>query len=244
MARQEQIVATDDGLLPGTPAPMRADALAQRMWRVSMRLAWFKALGTTAFMVLFFRAYFYLLTHHLGTAVVMPMTALDRWIGFQPWALPFYLSLWLYVSLPVALMTRKRDIAAYGARIGMLCLTGLAIFWIWPTQMPPTHIDWAAYGFSLLRGLDPPGNACPSLHVASALFTAIWLDRMAPGLGCGPRLRVFNAVWCSAIIYSTMAIKQHVLLDVLAGAALAVAMDRLTAPGRLRRRLQGAERAP
>lgn len=209
-------------------------SLARRMWRISLRLAWFKALGTTAFMVLFFRAYFYLLVHHRGVAVVMPMTALDRWIGFQPWALPFYLSLWLYVSLPVALMTRKREIAAYGARIGALCLVGLAIFWLWPTRMPALHINWAAYtGFTLLSGLDPPGNACPSLHVASALFTAIWLDRMAAGLGWGPRLRLVNALWCAAIIYSTMAIKEHVLLDVLAGAALALVMDGLTAPRRI-----------
>jgi membrane-associated phospholipid phosphatase len=36
-------------------------------------------------------------------------------------------------------------------------------------------------------------------------------------------MHVFNTVWLLLIVYSTLAIKQHVLLDALAGAALGAA---------------------
>lgn len=222
---------------PISALPAGAAELALRTLRISLRLAWLKALGTAAFMVVFFHAYFYLLDHPAGAVTVMPETALDRWIGFQPWALPIYLSLWVYVSLPVALMLSPREIVAYGVRIGGLCLAGLGVFYLWPTKVPAFPLDWMQYpGFSLLRGIDAAGNACPSLHVATAVFTAIWLNWMAPALGWGARLRRLNALWCLAIAYSTLATKQHVVLDVLAGALLGAFVAWVSAPRAYRRR--------
>ena len=235
MRPEEAALAAPEAQLAAPAAG--ALALAARTLRTSMRLAWFKALGTAAFMELFFRAYFYLLRDPAAPVTTIPYTALDRWIGFQPWALPIYLSLWVYVSLPVALMTSLRDIVAYGLRIGALCLIGLGVFYLWPSKVPPLTLDWAQYpGFSLLRGIDAAGNACPSLHVASAVFTAFWLDWMAPALGFGARLRRLNWLWCAAIAYSTMATKQHVALDVLAGALLGAAVAWLSALRAYRRR--------
>jgi PAP2 superfamily len=197
--------------------------LAKRTFRLSLHHFWFKSLGTAGFMILFFRAYFYLLGHPSGQVTTMPVTALDHWIGFQPWALPIYLSLWVYVSLPVAFMSSRKAIIHYGLRIGALCLVGLGIFFAWPTQVPPMIHDTLHYpGFALLRGMDAAGNACPSLHVATAVFSAVWLDRMAPALGFGMRLRTFNVLWCVAIVYSTMATGQHVAPDVLGGVVLAL----------------------
>lgn len=241
--REEESAVTVTGAQL-SPMPAGALDLALRTLRISMRLAWFKALGTAAFMTVFFRAYFYLLKHPAGPVAVMPLTALDRWISFQPWALPIYFSLWVYVSLPVALMSSPREIAGYGARVGVLCLLGLAAFYLWPTQVPPMVEDWARYpGFSLLRGIDAAGNACPSLHVASAVFTAQWLDWMAPALGWGTRLKRLNWLWCIAIAYSTLATKQHVFFDVAAGALLGAVVAWASAP-RVYRRRAGAGGMP
>ncbi len=213
-------------------------------WRTLRRHFWFKSLGTTAFMWLFFVAYFALLRHPNGPVTTMPMTALDRWIGFQPWALPFYLSLWVYVSLPAALMSSRREIVGFGVRIGALCLIGLAVFYVWPTQMPPYPIDWAQHpGFTILRGVDASGNACPSLHVATAVFAAFWLNWMAPTLGFGTRFRRANVLWCAAIVFSTMAVKQHVVVDVLAGAALGASVVWVTRPRTANRVAHDAEAA-
>lgn len=182
---------------------------------------WLKSAGTTAFMTLFFIGYIHLLKNPQREVFVMPLTPLDTWIPFQGWAVLLYISLWFYVSLPVGLMVSARDVVAFGWRIGLLCLIGLGCFYFWPTAVPPAHIDWALYpGLAMLKGVDAAGNACPSLHVASAVFSACWLHWMAPQLGAGRRWRAVNAIWCVAIAYSTVAIRQHVVLDVCSGALL------------------------
>nr|WP_288120397.1 phosphatase PAP2 family protein [Thiomonas sp.] len=219
-----------------------AAALAWRTLRILGRHFWLKSIGTTAFMLVFFAAYFYLLRHPDGHVTTMPLLALDRWIGFQPWALPIYLSLWVYVSLPPALMSSRSEIVGFGLRIGALCLIGLAVFYLWPTKVPPWSIDLARHpDFAALKGLDAGGNACPSLHVATAVFSAFWLDWMAPGLGFGARMRRLNMLWCLAIAYSTMAVKQHVAVDVFSGAALGAAVAWITRPRGFRRSAANAD---
>ncbi|MDE2119552.1 MAG: phosphatase PAP2 family protein [Betaproteobacteria bacterium] len=175
-------------------------------------------------MALFFSAYFHLLRHPSGPVTTMPLTPLDAWIGFQPWALPAYLSLWVYVCLPAVLMQSRRELLRFGAGIGAVCAAGLAVFHVWPTRVPPMSAYYVGHpGFDLLRGIDAAGNACPSLHVASAVFAAAWLDDMLPRLGLGRHARLASAGWCALIVYSTMAVKQHVLIDVACGALLGTA---------------------
>ena len=86
--------------------------------------------------------------------------------------------------------------------------------------------DWSQYpAFAFLRSVDASGNVCPSLHVAFAVFTAIWLDRLLRQMGAGCGVRAFNWLWCLGILYSTIAIRQHVVLDVLAGTVFGMAAD-------------------
>ena len=61
-----------------------------------------KGIGTPLFIGLFFGAYFYVLKVPAYPTTVMPFTWLDRMISFQPQAMPLYVSLWVYVSLPPA----------------------------------------------------------------------------------------------------------------------------------------------
>jgi membrane-associated phospholipid phosphatase len=56
--------------------------------------------------------------------------------------------------------------------------------------------------------------------VAFAVFTALWFGRLLRGLGAGRAARELNWAWCAGIVYSTVAIRQHVALDALAGAVL------------------------
>ena len=184
---------------------------------------WFKGLGTMSFISLFFGAYFYLLKNPSSSVTIMPLTAADRLIGFEPLALPLYLSLWVYVSLPPLLMRTQRAIIEYGLWIGGLCVFALLIYYFFPNAVPPAHIDWALYpGVAFLKEIDVAGNACPSLHVATAVFSGFWLHWLLRNVGLNRGTRVVNALWCIAIVYSTMATKQHVALDVLAGGALGV----------------------
>ncbi len=71
-----------------------------------------------------------------------------------------------------------------------------------------------------LKNVDASGNACPSLHVAFAVFAAGWLDRVLRRLHASQPALALNILWAVAIAYSTLATHQHVALDVLAGALL------------------------
>lgn len=183
-----------------------------------------KAVGTSLFMALFFWTYFAVQQNPLTEAFVMPQVALDRWVGFTPAAYPVYVSLWVYVSLAPALMGNFRALLHFGLWVGALCVFCLALFWLFPTQTPDFGIDWRHYpGLATIKGIDAGGNACPSLHVGSAVFTAFWLDRVFTVVRAPAALRWINRLQCLAITWSTMATLQHVALDVLAGAVVGTA---------------------
>ena len=209
----------------------------RQVMAVIPRHVYLKSIGTTSFISLFFVAYFYLLKDPACPPTVMPRILLDRLIGFQPLALPIYLSLWVYVSLPPALLATRRDLYGYGMSMAGMCLVGLAIFYFWPTVVPASHIDWAQYpDVDLLKSMDASGNACPSLHVATAVFSGIWLHYLLRRFGAPLWIIVCNWAWCVGIAYSTLALRQHVVVDVLAGLVLGVLAAYLSLLGRQRSR--------
>ncbi len=217
---------------------MRDNYLQSGAWQafrtVLFKRFWFKCFGTMGFTAAFFVAYIYLLKHPVYEVTAMPLTWLDEVVPFQPVALIPYLSLWLYVSLPPLFFATAREIIAYGWRIAAVCVTGLLIFLFWPTAVPPADIDWARYpGVAFLKGVDAAGNACPSLHVATAMFSAVWLHYLLRQFGARAWLLMLNGVWCVAIVWSTMATRQHVALDVYAGIALGGLGAWLSLPHRL-----------
>ncbi len=185
------------------------------------RHMWLKAIGTPLFIAVFFGAYFYLLKYPVHPITIMPITWLDRLVPFQPMAMPLYISLWVFVSLPPALLATRRELFIYGGGMTATCLTGLLIFYFWPTAVPVADIDWALYpGVDYLKSLDAAGNACPSLHVATAVFSAIWLHFTLSRFTAPRWLLALNWAWCFGIVYSTVATRQHVVVDVLAGLLL------------------------
>jgi len=211
--------------------PRSLDAGAWSRLLACMRVRfWLKAVGTAAFMWLFFVGYFHLLRHPTQPPIVMPLTVLDRWIGFQSWALWPYVSLWVYVAVPPALMPSLRTLIRYGWWIGALCVAGLACFYLWPTAVPRQALAVAGT-FEVLRGVDAAGNACPSLHVAAATFSALWIERLLRDLGVPNASRWLNAAWYLLIVWSTLATKQHVWWDVVAGLILAIVVGWLSLRG-------------
>ena len=201
-------------------------APASSLWiEVRSRIAahWvLKFVGISTFITIFFAGYFVLLRFPVFPVTTMPVVALDRMIGFHPSALVLYVSLWVYVSLPPTLLRERAMLLAYGRIAGGLAVVGLALFFFWPTSTPAaTGIEWADYpALAWLKGVDAAENACPSLHVAFAVLSGVWLDRIARALGGSRFMRVLNVGWCCGIVYSTLATRQHVILDVAAGAVL------------------------
>ena len=61
------------------------------------------------------------------------------------------------------------------------------------------------------------------MHVAYAVFTAAWLARALKAARVPDALHLLNIGWLLAIAWSTVAVRQHVVLDVVAGALLGAA---------------------
>lgn len=180
-----------------------------------------KCFGTMFFIGVFFVAYFYVLSYPAYPVTVMPMTLLDKLIPFQPTALPVYLSLWLYISLPPALLASRRELSEYAVAMTIMAIIGLVIFYFWPTTVPIFPLDWSqSPQISALKGIDAAGNACPSFHVATAFFSGCWLHYLLRRLKAPLSIHIVNWLWCIGIVYSTLAIRQHVVVDVVAGLAL------------------------
>jgi membrane-associated phospholipid phosphatase len=178
-------------------------------------------IGTSVFIVVFFVGYFHVQRYPAFPLTVMPLSWLDRQIPFQPYALSAYLSLWIYVGAGPGLQKTRTEILAYGLWMGALCLTGLGIFYFLPTRVPLPTADLSDSAvFAMLQRVDEAGNACPSMHVAVAIFTAVRVDEVLRWARSPALLRLLNVTCCGVICYSTLAVKQHVALDVVAGSAL------------------------
>ena len=71
--------------------------------------------------------------------------------------------------------------------------------------------------------------------MATAVFSGIWLHHLLRGIGAPLWATIVNMLWCAGIVYSTLATRQHVTVDVVAGALLGVIPAFLSVRYRVRR---------
>lgn len=204
--------------------PASWSCLMGSLGRRFITLWWLKSLLSPVLMFGFFRLYFYLLENPAYPVTTVPSYPLDGLIGFSPGFFWVYASLWAYVFLPLAFSCTLGEMRSLALGLGGICITGLGIFYRWPTQIDvtgfiPAGLEDSAYG--MLKSLDGTGNSLPSLHVATAAYCALWLHDLFKRMSAPAALQLCNLLWCALIVYSTLAIKQHVFLDVVGGLALA-----------------------
>ncbi len=192
-----------------------------------------KTAGIVLVVSAFMGVYFMLLNHPQYPVRVMPLMAPDRWIAFVPWAVVPYVSLWVYIGLVPSLLHGRREMRRYLGAAGALALIGCAAFYFWPTAVPAFPVDWSRWPMvEVLKTTDATGNACPSLHVGFAVLTVWWLERLLRVEGAPSWLRGLNGAWCVLIVWSTMATRQHVAWDVVAGGALGATLAAISLAGR------------
>ena len=182
-----------------------------------------KAAGTTLFIYLFFRGYFWVMENPNSTPFTVPTTTIDDLIPFSILGLPVYLSLWIYVSLVPALLNSLRALLNYGLWISAMCVACLLFFWFFPTATPTAEIDVARYPSMAFLRVDTGLNAFPSLHVASAVFTSAWLTLLMRRINAPAYMNALNITYCLLIIWSTMAVRQHVFWDAVSGTLIGLA---------------------
>ncbi len=124
-----------------------------------------------------------------------------------------------------ALITDRRELLRYALAAFALSVIGLSIFILWPTTILRPDIDWSQYpSLGFLKTIAATGNACPSLHVAFTVFTALGFERLLRQLRAGLLIRTGNFLWGTEIVYSTLATKQHLAINALSGALLGTAV--------------------
>ena len=183
-----------------------------------------KLVGNTFATVGFFVLYFQVMQHRLPDAWILPLTPLDRWLELRVWALPLYGSLWLYLALPVAFARDMGELNAFTLRAAAMSAIALTVFWFWPTAVPIFVIDGELHpALHFLKTTDAAGNAFPSLHVSFSVFACAVLMRQLREVGAPSWMHLLNVAWAVGIVYSTLAIRQHVAIDVAGGLVLGLA---------------------
>ena len=172
-----------------------------------------------------------------------PEIGLDRLIPLVPtWAL-VYGALYLFLILLPVFVIQDHDLIDRTVRAYLaVWMLSFVTFILYPTVAPrPDEVEgtgFAVWGLRFLYDADPPYNCFPSLHVAHSFVSALACSRVHRTLG-----RI--ALLCAALVAtSTLFIKQHWVVDVVAGSLLAVAACAVFFRGRSREATPETERGP
>ncbi len=157
-----------------------------------------------------------------GSVPHVPALALDRLLPVVPaWALVYGALYAFLILVPVFVVQQpemiRRTLWAYIT----VWAVSYVVFWAYPTIAErPARVagdGFAAWGLRFLYDADPPYNCFPSIHVAHSCVSALAVARVHRGLGI---VAVSSAV---LVAVATLLTKQHYIVDVIAGAALATA---------------------
>lgn len=136
------------------------------------------------------------------------------------WAL-IYGSLYVFlIVLPVIVVQQREHIRRTVFAYLTVWITAYVVFLAYPTVAPRPSVvvgqGFGAWGLRILYGADPPYNCFPSIHVAHSFVSALTCFRLHRGLA------IVATVFASLVGLSTLYSKQHYVIDVVAGIALAL----------------------
>jgi len=150
-----------------------------------------------------------------GDAHLLPETVVDRWISYNQGMVWPYLS--FFVLIPAAyLLSSISEVKKLARQMQCAAIIAGAIYLAYPTTLIHPEINtstWSGLVTYRLVAVDLAKNCMPSLHVTlSALAVcAVVKNKVA-------WQKWFFAVWLLVIVFSTMALKRHLLIDVVSGA--------------------------
>ncbi len=151
---------------------------------------------------------------------VIPEIWLDRVIGFDPAWTPLYLSVCALVPLSVLLANRDAQPKAFARGLAALCGVCFVGFVFVPAVGPRPSAEIIAGlegAYPWLVSVDGARNAFPSLHAGLTVFCMSFALRVTQApFG----LRALGWCWAAAVLYATLATKQHFALDVMVGGAV------------------------
>ena len=152
--------------------------------------------------------------------VWMPQLAIDRMIPVCFQSIWFYYSYYILLGV-VGLCLEKKLFIQYLYTIGWVAAVSHAFFLFIPNGVLRTDIDYesAPAFYQALVYLDMPRNAMPSLHASLSVVAAIAVQ-LSGRFPSWSKLAVW--LWVLGVFWSTIALRQHVSLDLIAGTVVAV----------------------
>jgi len=150
----------------------------------------------------------------------IPQLAIDRAIPVYLQSIWFYFSFYLLLGI-VGLTVEKKLFIQYLYTIGWVTAVSHAAFLFVPNGVLRADIDFqsAPAIYQMLATLDLPRNAMPSLHASLSVVAAIAVlfSQVFPKWS-----KPLVWLWVLVIFWSTIALRQHVSLDLIAGSIVAV----------------------
>ena len=149
----------------------------------------------------------------------MPQTAIDKAIPVCFSAVWVYFSFYLLLAI-VGLTVEKKYFIRYLYTIGWATAVCHAFFLFLPNGAERSEIPAGAgnWLYQWLIAVDKPRNAMPSLHATLSVIAAIAVQKSAL---FKPALKVVTWLWVVAIFWSTIALRQHVVIDLAVASVIA-----------------------
>jgi len=155
----------------------------------------------------------------------LPLTALDRAIGFHPdeWTW-IYQSEYLMINLIPWLADRRDQLHRYVRGFAVLSLISFAFFLAVPIRAPKPHVPNPTGMYWLLQQYDVHYNSLPSLHAGIIVYTLAFGHRiLRRDISLG--MKLFALIWGALILYATLATKEHYAVDILTGGLLGLGVQ-------------------
>lgn len=146
-------------------------------------------------------------------------TRLDAYVPHLPWTWPFYWAAYPFIlagGAAVLLRLREASYRRAIAALAVMAVAGATIQIAVPAQSPWPHLGHPAQSLIHWSRFERGFATLPSMHVAFSAFVAVLAGAAFRSLA----VRSLYAFMAAAISLSTVTLQEHVILDVVAGAAL------------------------
>jgi membrane-associated phospholipid phosphatase len=208
--------------------PMQTRSFLEALPRLLVACWRWKLLLTVLLGCVFWAGYSVLGHHAFFPLRTVPLVWLDRVIPYQPepwgWV---YLSQFSFTGTLPWLLSTKEGLIRYSTGFGLILVISFTVFLFFPVMGPRPEAAESDFSMHLIRGYDGVLNCFPSLHAAFLVYMGALAWRMFEPIT--PLWVILSCLaWGGAILYATLATKQHYALDLVAGALLGGVVDWLT----------------
>lgn len=151
----------------------------------------------------------------------MPLLKIDYWIPQNLNTVWLYHSWLLLPLITVLLLPCSNTLKRYGWSVFAVNAVSFLFFLCYPTEAPrPEDLSNAPLLYLWTIRIDKPLNACPSLHASVTILCSFFCCYVLGRYRKAWLWRIAVLIWGAGILWSTLATRQHVFIDMISGSVL------------------------